>query len=68
MGHPGVGRLLEALVSREVRAEIEALGGYSTRHTGNVVSQNRAKRRASRTRRRAHCAAASVRRARLYLG
>ena len=36
-GHPGVGRLLEALVSREVRAEIEALGGYSTRDTGQVV-------------------------------
>ena len=36
-GHPGVMRLLEALVSREVRAEIEALGGYSTRETGNVV-------------------------------
>ena len=38
-GHPGVGRLLEALVSREVRAEIEALGGYSTRETGQVVEQ-----------------------------
>ena len=38
-GHPGVGRLLEALVSREVRAEIEALGGYSTRDTGKVVEQ-----------------------------
>jgi len=38
-GHPGVGRLLEALVSREVRAEIEALGGYSTRETGKVVNQ-----------------------------
>ena len=37
-GHPGVARLLEALVSREVRAEIEALGGYSTRETGQVVS------------------------------
>ena len=37
-GHPGVGRLLEALVSREVRAEIEALGGYSTRDTGKVVT------------------------------
>jgi molybdate-binding protein/DNA-binding XRE family transcriptional regulator len=37
-GHAGVARLLEALVSREVRAEIEALGGYSTRDTGRVVS------------------------------
>ena len=38
-GHPGVARLLEAIVSREVRAEIEALGGYSTRETGKVVEQ-----------------------------
>ncbi len=38
-GHPGVSRLLEALVSREVRAEIGALGGYSTRDTGKVVEQ-----------------------------
>lgn len=38
-GHPGVARLLEALVSREVRAEIGALGGYSTLHTGAVVDQ-----------------------------
>ena len=45
-GHPGVGRLLEALVSREVRAEIEALGGYSTRETGKVVEQPVAKRAA----------------------
>ncbi len=37
-GHAGVARLLEALVSREVRAEIEALGGYSTRETGRVVA------------------------------
>ncbi len=37
--HPGVARLLEALVSREVRAEIDALGGYSTRETGKVVSR-----------------------------
>lgn len=37
--HPGVKRLLEALVSREVRAEIEALGGYSTRDTGKVIDQ-----------------------------
>jgi len=39
--HPGVERLLEALVSRDVRAEIEALGGYSTRETGKVVEQER---------------------------
>lgn len=42
-GHPGVSRLLDALVSREVRAEIEALGGYSTRETGKVVDQRAAR-------------------------
>jgi molybdate-binding protein/DNA-binding XRE family transcriptional regulator len=47
-GHPGVGRLLEALVSREVRAEIEALGGYSTRETGKVVAQRPPRRSRSR--------------------
>jgi putative molybdopterin biosynthesis protein len=40
--HPGVERLLEALASRDVRAEIEALGGYSTRETGKIVEQGRA--------------------------
>jgi putative molybdopterin biosynthesis protein len=44
-GHPGVGRLLEALVSREVRAEIDALGGYSTRETGRVVEQSAPRRK-----------------------
>jgi molybdate-binding protein len=43
-GHPGVSRLLEALVSREVRAEIEALGGYNTRDIGRVVEQPLLKR------------------------
>ncbi len=43
--HPGVARLLEALVSREVRAEIEALGGYSTRETGKVVEPSLLKQR-----------------------
>jgi len=43
--HPGVARLLEALVSREVRAEIEALGGYSTQDTGRVVSEGRPRAR-----------------------
>ena len=47
-GHLGVGRLLEALVSREVRAEIEALGGYSTRETGKVVEQPPPRRRTAR--------------------
>ena len=36
-GHPGVARFLEALVSREVRAEVEALGGYDTRETGRRI-------------------------------
>jgi len=35
--HPGLARFLDALLSREVRAEIEALGGYDTRETGQVV-------------------------------
>ena len=39
--HPGVERLLDALVSGDVRAEIEALGGYSTQETGKVVEQGR---------------------------
>ena len=47
-GHPGVGRLLEALVRREVRAEIEALGGYSTRETGKLVEQSPPRRRTAR--------------------
>jgi molybdate-binding protein len=47
-GHPGVARLHEALVSREVRAEIEALGGYSTRDTGKVVEQGPTGRRSVR--------------------
>jgi len=47
-GHPGVARLLEAIVSREVRAEIEALGGYSTRETGKVVEQPPPRRRTTR--------------------
>jgi molybdate-binding protein len=37
VAHPGVGRLLEALGRREVRAEIEALGGYDTRETGRRI-------------------------------
>jgi molybdate-binding protein/DNA-binding XRE family transcriptional regulator len=36
-GHPGVARFLDALVSREVRAEVEALGGYDTRETGRRI-------------------------------
>lgn len=52
--HPGVERLLEALVSRDVRADIEALGGYSTRETGKIVEQagpfhRRGRRGAQRT-------------------
>src|SRR5262249_21388621 len=40
-GHPGVTRLLEALVSREVRAEVEALGGYDTREAGRRIDPRR---------------------------
>ncbi len=35
--HPSVHRLLEALTTRSVRRELEALGGYDTAHTGEVV-------------------------------
>jgi molybdopterin molybdotransferase/putative molybdopterin biosynthesis protein len=35
--HPALARFLDVLLSREVRAEIEALGGYDTRETGRVV-------------------------------
>jgi molybdopterin molybdotransferase/putative molybdopterin biosynthesis protein len=51
--HPGVHRLLDALVSHEVRAEIEALGGYSTRDTGKVVDPRATPRSGPRTRPRA---------------
>jgi putative molybdopterin biosynthesis protein len=36
-GHPSVQRLLDALSSRAVRSELDALGGYDTTHTGEVV-------------------------------
>jgi molybdate-binding protein/DNA-binding XRE family transcriptional regulator len=35
--HPALGPFLDALLRPEVRAEIEALGGYDTRETGQVV-------------------------------
>ena len=35
--HPAVPAFVDALLSREVRAQIEALGGYDTRETGRVV-------------------------------
>ncbi len=35
--HPNVQRLLDALSSRAVRRELDALGGYDTTHTGEVV-------------------------------
>jgi molybdopterin molybdotransferase/putative molybdopterin biosynthesis protein len=44
-GHPSVARLLEALVSHEVRADIAALGGYSTRETGNIIHRGPARGR-----------------------
>lgn len=34
--HPSIGNLLDAIVSRQFRTEIEALGGYDTRETGTV--------------------------------
>jgi molybdate-binding protein len=34
--HHGVSRLLETIVSRPFRAEVEALGGYDMRETGKV--------------------------------
>jgi len=34
--HPSIGNLLEAIVSRQFRTEIESLGGYDTRETGKV--------------------------------
>jgi hypothetical protein len=35
--HPNVQRLLDALSTRAVRRELDALGGYDTTHTGEVV-------------------------------
>jgi len=35
--HPGLGSLLDTIVSRPFRTEIEALGGYDTRETGKVL-------------------------------
>jgi molybdate-binding protein len=35
--HPGVKRLLEALSTSVVRRELDALGGYDTTHTGEIV-------------------------------
>ncbi|HXY39850.1 MAG TPA: substrate-binding domain-containing protein [Vicinamibacteria bacterium] len=46
--HPGLARLLEALVSQDVQAEIAALGGYSTRETGRIVTQPETKARPAR--------------------
>ncbi len=34
--HPSIGNLLDAIVSRQFRTEIEALGGYDTTETGTV--------------------------------
>jgi molybdate-binding protein len=36
--HPSVQRLLEALSTRAVRRELDALGGYDTTHTGELVA------------------------------
>jgi len=34
--HPSIGHLLDAIVSRQFRTEIEALGGYDTTETGTI--------------------------------
>jgi molybdate-binding protein/DNA-binding XRE family transcriptional regulator len=34
--HPGLSNLLDTIVSRQFRTEIEALGGYDTRDTGKI--------------------------------
>ncbi|MBX3331752.1 MAG: helix-turn-helix domain-containing protein [Nitrospira sp.] len=34
--HPSIGNLLDAIVSRQFRTEIEALGGYDTTETGTI--------------------------------
>jgi molybdate-binding protein/DNA-binding XRE family transcriptional regulator len=36
--HPSVQRLLEALSTKAVRRELDALGGYDTTHTGELVA------------------------------
>jgi molybdopterin molybdotransferase/putative molybdopterin biosynthesis protein len=36
--HPTLARLFDALTSRELRAQVQALGGYDTRETGRRVS------------------------------
>ena len=35
-GHPSIANLLDTILSRQFRTEIEALGGYDTRETGKV--------------------------------
>lgn len=39
--HPGLDHLLDTIVSRPFRTEIEALGGYDTRETGKVQELSR---------------------------
>lgn len=38
--HPHLSVLLDVLVSRAFRTEVDALGGYDTRETGNIVDWN----------------------------
>ncbi len=47
--HGGVSRMLDTLVSRPFRAELEALGGYETRDTGREVAIGRPHRRGRTT-------------------
>jgi molybdate-binding protein/DNA-binding XRE family transcriptional regulator len=35
--HPRISQFLDAIVSRPFRMEMEALGGYDTRETGNII-------------------------------
>ena len=44
--HPGLERLLDTIVSRPFRAEVEALGGYDMRETGKVRTLRQGKGRA----------------------
>jgi molybdate-binding protein len=43
--HPSVKRLLDALSTRAVRRELDALGGYDTTHTGELVERRSVKNR-----------------------
>jgi molybdate-binding protein len=48
--HPVLGGFLDALLSREVRAEIDAVGGYDTSQTGRRVEWTAPGRKPRRSR------------------